>query len=554
MSVRNAVVLFVALSALLFLAGCGNSGSIATPVAPPSGSFSNSALNGTYVFSVSGTDVNGAPYAIVGTVIANGSGGNGNGGITGGTIDITDSEFTPAPGLAINSNGSYSVGVDGRGTFTIGTSTANPFNNFSNGNMKFDFVLSSSSHGLITQFDSNGSGSGTIDLQTANTVSTGTYAFSFSGISGLTSTSAIPAAAIGAFTLDSTGTINASDADFNNDAFATTNQALSGNVALGPSSTPSTILTTAFGTLTFDVYAIDASHLKFIETDTTGPLLSGDAFLQTSTTISGTMAFTLAGFYLGNTAAAGGYMVTDGSATITSGSEDYNNNGGPSSAPASFSGTYSSTGSLIAGRSVLTLSGFFGGSTYAAYPSSGGLLLLEIDGTGLMVGAAYPQSTTAFGATSQGYGLNLSGENLSNSVEVDDIAEFTASAISGGTGTLTDGIIDENVAPEGSSFGAPFLGLPLSNGTYGALDATGRYGLSVTAGNSNTSTLNGGLGLTFYAVDGTTFPFIESDNTTGQVATGVIVLQSPSASSAVAKSNMFIVRPLIRPHGAFKKK
>jgi len=32
-----------------------------------------------------------------------------------------------------------------------------------------DFVLSSSSHGLVTEFDANGTGSGTIDLQSAGT-------------------------------------------------------------------------------------------------------------------------------------------------------------------------------------------------------------------------------------------------------------------------------------------------------------------------------------------------------------------------------------------------
>jgi hypothetical protein len=545
MSVRNGFVLLLALSALLFLAACGSNGnSVSIPVAPPSGNFSNSNLNGTYVFSVLGSDFNGAPYAIVGTINADGSGGNGRGTITGGTIDINDSETTPAPGLSIATGGFYSIGIDGRGTFTIGTTTANPFG----ANMTFDVVLSSSSHGLVTEFDDNGTGSGTIDLQTANTAPTGTYAFSLSGISALTSTEIIPAAGVGAFTLDN-GAITASAADFNNNDFATTNQALSGNVALGPSTTPSTVLGTPLGTLTFDVYAIDASHFKLIETDTTGPVLAGDAFSQTSTSISGTLTFTLAGNYVGNIAAAGGFMSTDGTATINPSTEDYNNGGGPSSSPVSFSGSYSSTGSLIPGRSVLSLTTFFGGSSYAAYPSSGGLLLLEIDGLGTMSGVAYNQSTTTFGTTSQGYGLNLTGTNPgigAGAVEVDDIAEFTASAAASGAGTLSSGIIDENFEPGGG----PTLGLALSAGTYQALDSTGRYGLAVTAGNSSISTLNGGLGLTFYTVDGTTFPFIEIDTSTGQVATGVIVLQNPTAAAAAAASRtqMFVPPPLLRSH------
>jgi hypothetical protein len=545
MSARNAIVLFLALSTLLFLAGCGGNGtSPANPTPPPSGAFSNSSLSGTYVFSVSGVDFNGAPYAILGTFIANGSGGNGKGGITGGTIDVVDAEATPLFKLSINNNGFYSVNSDGRGELTIGTSTTNPFN----ANMTFDFVLSSSSHGLITEFDGNASGSGTIDLQTSGITQAslaGSYAFSFSGVD--------PAGTgnfgtVGAFTLDASGNATGVE-DFNDSDLPYANQGLSGQVVLGPSSTPSTILTTTsgFGSLTYDVYAIDATHLKFIEIGPT-PVLSGDAYSQTSTSIpTGTIAFSLAGTFTAVPSAFGGFLVTDGNGNITSSSsEDINQDGQVvSTAPEGFSGTYTSP---VAGRSTLTLTGFTGGTEYVAYPSSGGLLMLEIDGGGIMLGAGYPQTPGASFAASQGYGLNLTGLNLGaatgSTEEVDDIAEF--SAVSGGTVT---GIIDENFDPSGT----PVLGIALSSTAYAALDSQGRYGLSVTAANNNTSTLNGGFALTFYAVDGTTFPFIESDS--GQVSTGVIVLQTPSASSsAVAHSHMFVVRPLIRPHGAWQKK
>jgi len=54
-------------------------------------------------------------------------------------------------------------------------------------------------------------------------------------------------------------------------------------------------------------------------------------------------------------------------------------------------------------------------------------------------------------------------------------------------------------------------------------------------------------------VDGTTFPFIEMDD--GQVSAGVFVLQNASAAApAAAKSNMFVVRPLVRAHAALRKK
>ncbi len=548
MSVRNGIVLLVALSTLLFLAACGGNGaSIATPVAPPSGAFSNSNLNGTYVFSISGTDANGAPYAMVGTLTANGSGGNGKGGITAGTLDINDSAVfsSPAAGVSINSNSTYSVTSDGRGQAVIGTNitSVNPGQTFPN--LTFDFVLQDSSHGLITEFDSFGSGSGTLDLQASGVTPTGSYAFSLSGAS---SSSGSPWATVGDFTL--AGAAMSGEDDFNESGLAFPASTLTGSLALGPSSTPATTLSVSAssGSVfsgTFDTFAIDATHLKFIEMDSTATL-SGDAYSQTTPTISaGTLAFTLAG----NEFAAGGLMVTNGAGGIT-GTEDYNVQGtnvSSQSSPVPFTAAYA-VDSTNAGRYTLSsFATFEGGTSYAAYPSSGGVLLLEIDNSGISVGAAYPQTAGAALAASQGYGMNLSGVNLASTggaVEVDDIAEFTAAS----GGVLSNGIIDENFDPGGS----PTLGVALSSGTYGTIGSGGRYGISATAANNNSGTLLGGFTLTFYAVDGTTFPFIEVDP--GQVSTGVIVLQSPSASSsAIAHPSMFVVHPLIRAKTRQKK-
>ncbi|MGA9510097.1 MAG: hypothetical protein WBV55_15880 [Candidatus Sulfotelmatobacter sp.] len=556
MSVRNGIVLLVALSTLLFLAACGGNGtSIATPVAPPSGAFSNSNLNGTYVFSISGTDVNGAPYAMAGTFTANGSGGNGKGGITGGTLDINDSSVfsAPAAGVSINNNSSYSVTADGRGQAVIGTNITSGTPGQTFPNLTFDFVLTDSTHGLITEFDSFGSGSGTLDLQAANTTPTGTYAFSLSGVTSTDSSWAT----VGNFTV--TGSTIAGLDDLNEGGILPyANSTLSGSLVLGPSATPATTLSinnngSSVFSGTFDTIAIDATHLKFIEMDATATL-SGDAFSQTSATLpTGTLAFTLDGISSGQLYAAGGFMSTAATGAIT-GSEDYNVGGtnlSSQTAPAAFSAAFTAAG---AGRFTLgSFTTFVGGTSYAAYPSSGGLLLLETDATGITFGAAYTQTPGAVLAASQGYGMNLSGVNLSGigngPVEVDDIAEFTTAT----GGTLT-GIIDENYDPTEGTSGAT-LGIPLTSGSYGAIDSNGRYGLAATAvtSNGNAGTLLGGFTLTTYAVDGTTFPFIELDG--GQVSTGVIVLQNPSASSAaIAHSHMFVVRPLIMSHKASKKK
>ena len=543
MSVRNATVLLLALSTLLFLAACGGNGSSpATPVAPPSGAFSNSNLNGTYVFSISGVDSsNGAPYAMVGTFTANGSGGNGKGGITAGTFDINDAASGTAPAALISSSSTYSIGQDGRGEAMIGTNISTlP-------NIIFDFVLTSSSHGLITEFDSFGSGSGTLDLQASGVTPSGSYAFS---LSGAASNSGSPWATVGNFTV-SGGTFSGSD-DFNENGLAFSGSTITGSLALGPSATPATTLAVVSSSSssvfngTFDAVAIDATHLKFIEMDATATL-SGDAYSQTSPSIAaGTLAFTLAGAEFG----AGGLMTTNGSGGIT-GTEDYNVGGTNVSSqmsPVPFGAAYA-VDPTNAGRYTLSsFTTFEGGSLYAAYPSSGGVLLLEIDGSGISAGAAYPQTAGATFAASQGYGMNLSGTNIasvgSGAVEVDDIAEFTAAS----GGTLTSGIIDENYAP-----GGPLpLGIALSGGSYGTIGSGGRYGVSATAGNSKNSTLLGGFNLTFYAVDGTTFPFVELDS--GQVSTGVIVLQNTSAASPAVAKPMFVVRPPIHASSARQNK
>src|SRR5437899_1803489 len=72
-------VLFFSLLLVLFLSGCGSTNSMAPP---PTGNFSNASLNGSYAFTLSGTNA-GGPFAVAGQFQANGAGT-----ITGGTEDI----------------------------------------------------------------------------------------------------------------------------------------------------------------------------------------------------------------------------------------------------------------------------------------------------------------------------------------------------------------------------------------------------------------------------------------------------------------------------------
>jgi hypothetical protein len=531
MSVRNGFALLLALSALLFLAACGSNGSVNNPVAPPSGSFSDSNLNGTYVFSVSGSDVfdQGTPYSMVGTLTANGSGG-----ITSGIVDINDVAFAidyspaiTAADLSIG-NGSYNVTADGRGQIKF--TTSNPVF----GSVVLDFVLNSSSDGLVTEFDANATGSGTIDLQAAGVTPAGTYAFTLSGAEF--TTSFVPWATVGNFALS--GTSASGLADSNEDGILPNLDGnLTGSVVVA--SSPSTFLTfPQFGTLTFDVFPIDANHLKFIEMDETATL-TGDAYSQTTTAFpNGTLSYTLDGIVGGQDFAAGGFMVTDGAGDIlAASSEDIVEGTSVLSAP-TFTANYTNIPSGSGRYTLNTFSGFAPTTpTYAAYPSSGGVLLLEVDSSGITNGAAYLQTPGATLASAQGFGLNLSGQN-GNVGEVDDIAEFATN----GTGSTVTGLIDENSEGNGPS---GFFDLVLS-GNY-SLPPGGQ--ITATA-----NTENGGFLLNYYPVDGTTFPFIETDG--GQVAAGVFVQQNPAAaaSAAISHSHMFHVPPIVRPHALKQKK
>jgi len=469
---------------------------------------------------------------------------NGGGGITGGVLDLNDAGFaassiSPIANASI-SGGSYILGVDGRGQIKLNTGNNTPFNS----PIILDFVLQDSSHGFVTEFDGNASGSGSLDLQASSATPTGSYAFLFSGAYG---SSGSGLTTVGNFAL-SASTMTGLE-DFNSSGVPVADS-LAGTFALGPSATPATQITATGGAtyaITYDVFAVDATHLKFIEMDANGTL-SGDAFSQTSTTMpTGTLAFTLIGGTSQVVTTAGGFMVTDSSGNITNASsEDFvNSSGTASTSPVTFSGLYTPSGT---GRYTLnTLTGFQGATDFAAYPSSGGILLLEIDNAGVMAGAAYPQTSTAVPDPSQGYGLNLSGTNLGastgQSAEVDDIAEFATAA----SGLTLTGIIDENFAP-GSQ---PIYALALS-GNYIAPDTNGRGQLGASAGNNSNSTLNGGFTLNYYTVDGTTFPFIEVDG--GQIAAGAFVKQSSTTSSSAAtRSHLLVLPPVVRPHTARKQ-
>jgi hypothetical protein len=538
-----------AIASILLLAACSTGSS--SP-APNGEGFNNSNLKGTYVFSISGTDFHpntntGSFFAFVGTIKA-----DGNGNITGGTVDINDANlggtgvFLAQPVLKT----AYSVSSDGRGTAHLPTAE---------GNFGLDFVLTSSTHGMITRFDQFGSGSGTLDLQgSASQSSLGSLAFSLAG----SDSTGNPLGTVGAFALNSsTGAITSGTQDFNDNGVSTVSgstglQLTGGSLVLASSGTSGTaVLTTSsiFGSLAFDVWVIDSTHLKLIETDsnTSGYALSGDAFTQQTSFTRGPLVYTLAGVDSGlvNPVAAGGYATTDANGGLSNLLEDYNDDGTTNTLQ-NLSG---SCLTFVAGRCQLNLPTFSNGTAadfqFAAYPSSGGVQLLEIDGHGLMQGTAYAQTATSF-AASTGYGLNLSGVNVSSCfsdawAEVDDIAQFQAGTPdTSSTGPVNmNGLVDENDLACELNFNSDLGGVYIPDPS-----PDGRGSISV----STPSTLITGLTLEYYVVDGSTMLFVEGDQQ--QVAIGTFQAQSSTASAATAQSHMAIVHPAFRAQAALRSR
>jgi hypothetical protein len=132
---------------------------------------------------------------------------------------------------------------------------------------------------------------------------------------------------------------------------------------------------------------------------------------------------------------------------------------------------------------------------------------------------------------SQGYGLNLTGADLTNSVELDAIAEFQTTS-----STFTSGLIDVNDG--GPANPANFAG------SYSQANGVG----------SATSLTNGLQAMFFYVVDNQTAVFISTDPSGDQVSLGAFQEQStPSASKvAVAERHLAMVRSVLRAHSARK--
>ena len=305
----------------------------------------------------------------------------------------------------------------------------------------------------------------------------------------------------GVFTSDASGSLTSGLDDSNDNGFVGTNDPMTGSIPVTASGRGTATLNTSHGALAFAYYVVDANHLKMVGTNGLSAL-GGEAFRQTgpfsNASVSGPFAFTLAGADIlqGNPFAAGGVLTSDGAGNITSGIEDFNDGGSVTTA-VPLTGAYAMAAN---GRGTLTLNTAAGTFSLIMYPSSGGVLVLEIDRFQTS-GAALQQQTTPFTAGSfQGiYGMNFTAATSGGS-ELDSISEFTADGVS-----KLSGIIDINNSG-GITFGQAMSGTYVAN-------ANGRFALSLQTPLGAQSTIA-------YLVNGNRAVFIEVDG--GLVAAGDI--------------------------------
>ncbi len=475
MSLRGRLALLFILLCSVSLTGCGlfslgnlfggGGGGGST-----GGTFSNSSLSGSYAFSFSGVNQSGF-FAVAGSFQANGSGM-----ITGGTIDINSGNgiFTDQ---AVT--GTYAVSSDGQGTATLTAGAAT-----------FDiaFVIVSTQNALLIRFDTTSVGSGAIALQSSSAFSlsalAGTFAFDLSGADA-PGTGAAEASA-GLFTVNSSGNLTSGVQDTDVNGSVTTNVTLApANLAMtAPTNGRGTL---AIGTRNFAYYVVNANQLMLVETDL-APALAGNAFRQSATPISGSFAFTVEGENAGGTFVSGGIINTDGAGHVLNTSVLDVNNKGVVTENAALSGAY-----LVAANGRGTMSLNSGAINFAIYPTTNGLLLLEIDSSIVSSGAALQQSGTFSNTSVSGnYGMNFSGVVV-GSGEIDSVAQFDANGEGSAPGTVdynTDGTLSSNLA------------------------LTDAYAITTSGrGTASLSSSAGTQTLIFYVVSSTQVLFIDVDTT-----------------------------------------
>jgi hypothetical protein len=424
---------------------------VTVTAAPPP----NSLLLGQFVMLLTARNsVNGA--YVIGGVIS----GDGNGNITAGNLDVVDASGNAAPSVHIVSPSTYAIGLDGRGQIhlVIDVSALNPngFGVNGKGALTLSLVFVTPQHALLSETDSFGSGTGTLDLQNLTGASglNGVYSLILSGSEVSRPTAGYFVAS--AVTVPSTSSYSYITDQSDNGVitsvpFATVAHGLSG-INAGGELTLSSVnlgLPTRFN---LDLWTIDASH--FVVTDWrdsafgTPPIIAGGYFTAqpASPSVTGSYAFTTAGATTTAQPQVAGGIFTCGSTGLLD--------------AVPLNGTILSNVPLTTvtctpptnGRSQITLSGAStdGISQFAAYPTlDQGLYLVELDGGA--AGASGPSGAGVALQQTPSIQQILSGSNPASAFSGQYASDFIASTAAGSEDFAAQIISDSVSAVSGTA-------------------------------------------------------------------------------------------------------
>lgn len=507
--------------------------------------FSDRSLTGPFAFSYSGNDQNGF-LAVAGSFQADGAGH-----IVSGVEDVDN--FGTGPSTQVSISGTYVVGPDGRGTAKINVGSGS---GAGQGTVDtWQFVLTSYQHALLTRFDVKTTGSGTIDQQNLNGLTTspaalsGPYVFAVSG----GDKAFYPQGMAGKFVANGSGGISGGNAILDvNDSLnpggkvTTGDRSLAGTYAMDPTFPGSgrgtiTLTSATTGPVQYAFYIVNttaseqSTQMHVVEIDADNYLggdiyggLTGASFTPATLT-AGNYAFTAGGNSTTGAYSAGGVLASSGAGATSSGVLDSNNAGTVTADTTLGACTYtvdSGTGriDLKLNLSSGTCSGGASSTTqeFAAYQTAqGSAVMLELDATALATGAAYQQTAIPTIASTDHFSFRLAGQGVFHNAPA-SYQQNLSGEVSWGTGCVASSGTSCGGTIDISAYSAVNPGDPVNAATTivsTTPDTTTGRGEVVIAGMNPNVTYNA----TIYLIDDNNALLFDSD--TGRILIGQVGLQ-----------------------------
>jgi hypothetical protein len=476
------------------------------------GTASSATLNGQYAFFLTSPTGNRGSTSLAGSVSL-----HGDGTVNGGVVDIISPALLDLQDQILSTSSSapllpssYVVDANGRGNMSLQTANGQT--------LQFSFVLTSSTHALLTEIDGN-PGSGSLDQQqrptagfTASQIKGG-YSFTMTGTSK--TDSAIKVSSGGILTADGVTGVSNGTLDVNT-AGVMSRSSFSGSFSEPDSNGRGTFVLSSGSTLTY--YIISAKALRIFEADNLG-LMGGSAYAQGGSDIfiANDCFYQHSGWSsAGLTVTAGQFFIPEMENDITTGISDSNAGGSPTTPSTGIRVTGSSGISNPDGTGTLTLVDAAGSSTFNLYAvdrsvnmvdpgnsapdfngGAGNILLLHTDasinGTGTLILKRQP----AFSVLLGNFAVQLKN-SVTTSTGTNE-SDLVGLVTGDGTGQLSDGVA--NYDKNGS--GGPVRDAPVTGGS--------------STDNENPGRLTGSMTVPTPGL-ATAYPFISSSATTFQVS------------------------------------